>query len=194
MNPSRSSRASRGSRGTSRGATNIRGSSSTRSNIASRGGIRKHTLTRIDKDGDLDMDGANRGRGGGRGGNRGRGGRNSITPQPNTQQLERAMENGGNGQAEVRVNDYSRELRVTGWHNSKASSNPDGGLQSLTDFLNKKASASGQRFKLSKVCPSSPCGQSNLRSDFDLLDARSLQAYPQHQGASLTKSIVTCVG
>jgi hypothetical protein len=56
------------------------------------------------------------------------------------------------------------QLSVRGWTRSKAARNPDGGIESLIAFLEKKATpsdpnaAANQRVKISKVCGTSPPG------------------------------------
>lgn len=56
------------------------------------------------------------------------------------------------------------QLSIRGWTGSKAASNPDGGVESLIAFLEKKATPTDSntpshlRLKISKVCATSPFG------------------------------------
>ena len=146
-------------------------------NGGGRGGIQKRTAgarpARVDKDGDLDMDaGAGiSGRGkprrghfespmpsGSKGAGRGR----AAGPSRggNTRATQHAIERGLRGQQanilESRITTGGTTLQVDGLMSSKAASYSDGGLQSLEEFLERKASAldskSNRIVKIKKVC------------------------------------------
>lgn len=116
-----------------------------RSNALSRGGIRKRGApTRTDRDGDLDMGaGSQRGRGGKRG--RGQGvthPRESGKMELDRDRLQKAIDSGdASSHANIRqATNKSRleEISVTGWKQSKAASNTDGGVRGTVDWLEKK--------------------------------------------------------
>ncbi|KAJ5121841.1 hypothetical protein N7526_008778, partial [Penicillium atrosanguineum] len=128
------------------------------------GGIRKQRgPTRTDRDGDMDME-----RPGVRGGKRGRGdtGRSSGASRPqararNLDLLETAVSGGGkDSQANIRQgqgsgssNSNLESFSVSGWKNSKAAGKRDGGVESLTAFLERRMNAivkSGPRAKITK--------------------------------------------
>ncbi|KAI9758657.1 MAG: putative PHD type zinc finger protein with BAH domain-containing protein [Chaenotheca gracillima] len=124
---------------------------------APRGGIQKSRGgTRIDKDGDLNMDGSSvRGRG------RGRGDRGSGSGAALQNAIVRGLASGsarvddrrGAPISERATNSLARrgrgrdprheplvQLRVRGLKESKAAANPDGGMDNLLSFLERKAS------------------------------------------------------
>lgn len=144
-----------------------------RSNAPDRGGIRKRGPTRVDRDGDFDMDGpSGRGRGGKR--SRGDSGRGTFAggqPQGRDQRraggdrertlnaIQRALTGSVESQANIRqARGGLEQVSVTGWKQSKAASNPDGGIESLIAFLEKKITpqdskaAIHTRAKITKVC------------------------------------------
>ena len=105
----------------------------------------------------MDMDTAGRsggGRGRGRGNDRrGRGtgsrpNRNGFDPELIQKAIFRA-----NGSGEAIVRQASRptdglgQVVIRGWNESKAASNPDGGIKDLISFLERKASS-----RIKKVC------------------------------------------
>ncbi|KAI9372801.1 hypothetical protein BJX61DRAFT_505754 [Aspergillus egyptiacus] len=133
-----------------------------RGNASDRGGIRKRGApAKVDRDGDLAM-------GAGTGAIRGqksRGGSERATPSgPRAQTLDRtigaiqkALSSGASSQANIRQAGRGAGLEqviVTGWKQSKAASNRDGGVESLVTFLEKKLTApdskAGTRAKISK--------------------------------------------
>ena len=147
----------------------------------SRGGIQKRSPAppRVDKDGDLDMDapeGHSRGRGRGkdratnrRGADRAvRRGKPPGIPAGNRgDTLEKALIRGMNsGEAIVRDNCEARpsnkqkryveptwdQISVRGWTESKAASNPGGGIKQLLEFLQRKASSSTVPVNIMQVC------------------------------------------
>ncbi|KAK2747533.1 Vacuolar protein sorting-associated protein 53 [Myotisia sp. PD_48] len=149
-----------------------------RAGTPDRGGIRKRGTPRVDRDGDLDM-GAATGAAGVRGRkSRGQhdGGRrsahNTVSRLGRRAHSDRdrsidALQKAILGNTSSPVNlrrsrggeDAGRsglvQLRVQGWKSSKAASNPDGGIQSLIAFLEKKApppdySATQSRLKITK--------------------------------------------
>ncbi|OAX82373.1 hypothetical protein ACJ72_03274 [Emergomyces africanus] len=151
-----------------------------RTGTPDRGGIRKRGApTRVDRDGDLDMDGAGSGRGrGGRGRGRGDAGRRTASGPGGLGQgreprrladkdktldaLQKAIFSNASSQVNIR---HGRprtqgkglvQVSVRGWKRSKAASNPDGGIESLILFLERKTqppnqgTAAHSRFKISK--------------------------------------------
>lgn len=145
--------------------------------IRGRGGIQKRSAgprpIRVDRDGDLDMD-ADVGPGG-----RGKSGKGRFEPSVpsglrgagkgrgagpsrggNTRATQHAIERGLRGQqANVRESHVASgptTIQVDGLMSSKAASNADGGLHSLEQFLERKASAldskSNRMVKIKKVC------------------------------------------
>lgn len=138
-----------------------------RSNAPDRGGIRKRGAVRVDRDGDLDMDG---GSGRSRGGKRARGDSGRGTPAggqaPGRERaldaIQKALSSNVNSQANIRQprerGGGLEQLIVRGWKQSKAASNPDGGVDSLIAFLERKATppdpkaAANTRVKITKVC------------------------------------------
>jgi nuclear RNA export factor len=146
-----------------------------------RGGIQKRRgggPARVDKDGDLVMDAgaagdkrrAGRGRieGGAPSKPLGSGRTNSGPSRGGTQGLHRAQQAILRGidskQANIlesRITSGVAALRVQGLSSSKAASNPDGGLEALLSFLERKASGldakSNRTVKIKKVC-SNCCG------------------------------------
>ncbi|ODH50913.1 hypothetical protein GX48_02873 [Paracoccidioides brasiliensis] len=158
------------------GSKGLRGSRS-HTGTPDRGGIRKRgTTARIDRDGDLDMDGAGSGRG--RGGKRmrsdpgriavagsvgqGRDTRRQLDKDKTLDALQKAIFSNASSQANVRQGRPRTQekglvqMTVRGWKQSRAASNPDGGIESLISFLEKKAlpphhdTASHSRLKISK--------------------------------------------
>ncbi|KAL3424806.1 mRNA export factor MEX67 (TAP domain-containing protein) [Phlyctema vagabunda] len=125
----------------------------------SRGGIRKHRSTgpvRVDRDGDLIMDptaaakdrkGSGRGRHDGsiasRGHTAGRGTRGGGRAILASQRAQQAIIKGLSTDQVTMVDSHTprsyASLRVDGLASSKASSNPDGGLEALLGFLERKA-------------------------------------------------------
>lgn len=154
MNNSRNPRGSRG-----------------RPNAPDRGGIRKRGAARVDRDGDLDMDA---GAGRSRGGKRARGDSGRSTPAggqaPGRERalnaIQKAITSNVNSQANIRQprerGGGLEQVIVRGWKQSKAASNPDGGVDSLIAFLERKAvptdpkAAANTRVKITKVCATSP--------------------------------------
>ncbi|KAH8676751.1 putative mRNA export factor MEX67 [Tricladium varicosporioides] len=137
-----------------------------------RGGIQKRRAAgpvRVDKDGDLVMDPAaagekrRSGRGGldgrvtvrGAGRDRGGSSRGGISGTLKTQQaIIKGMNAKQANVLEARVSHPGTQLRIDGLAASKAASNPDGGLESLLAFLERKASghdtASNRSVKIKK--------------------------------------------
>ncbi|PGH18631.1 hypothetical protein AJ79_00410 [Helicocarpus griseus UAMH5409] len=150
-----------------------------RTGTPDRGGIRKRGApTRTDRDGDLDMDASGSGRGrGGKGRARGDSGRRSAPAglsqardtrrQPDKDKtldaLQKAIFSSSSSQANIRQGrsrPHERQglaqVSIRGWKQSKAASNPDGGIESLIAFLEKRAlppsndTAAHSRIKISK--------------------------------------------
>jgi hypothetical protein len=142
-----------------------------RSTPTDRGGIRKKGgAVRIDRDGDLDMStSADRGRGG----NRGRGEPSRAMPSASGRRpgfdhnrtlntIQKALSSNATSHANVRQasgrGPRLEQVSVRGWKQSKAASNPDGGVGSLITFLEKKiatpdAKSRQQPFhNITKVC------------------------------------------
>ncbi|KAI5240709.1 hypothetical protein E4T43_05924 [Aureobasidium subglaciale] len=127
---------------------------------SARGGIAKRK-TRTDRDGDLVMDPTARTRGGGvaKGGKSGapagRDKTRGAKVNPRGAGFEKKLANHIGGSTVRTRNQPSRgleELRVTGYKNSKAASNSDGGLNSLIVWLEKRASLKSKRaIKIKKV-------------------------------------------
>ena len=183
----------------------------------SRGGIAKSrsTTPRIDRDGDLDMGssvGGGRGRGSGRG-LRGHTTRSSVAAQPVTatrprpsarngvapERLHQALLNGDKLQARItsaKRGEGLKDIKVTGFRDSKAASNQDGGLKTFISWLERKASGHGDPVRITKVCltPTSTVSHQDLRNDFDLSDIRASLAnlFRQHSRSSIFP--VECVG
>jgi nuclear RNA export factor len=157
-------RASAPPRGPRNGSPGIQG--------GGRGGIQKRRAgpVRVDKDGDLDMDGSGRGKSGkgrlespvpsrpqGAGRGRGAAARGGLQ---GTQKVQQAILRGlGAKQANVldsRLSTGNTTLQIDGLKSSKAASNPDGGLESLLAFLERKAagqdSGSNRTVRIKKVC------------------------------------------
>jgi nuclear RNA export factor len=135
-----------------------------RSKVAgpSRGGIRKRGApTRTDRDGDLDMGAATqRGRGGKRA--RGHGPSRDLASRMelDRDRIHKAISSGdATSQANIRqgvTKARTEEFSITGWKESKAASNPDGGIRSLVDWLEKKLfSTKHGRKNIIKVCSTS---------------------------------------
>ncbi|EGE83306.1 mRNA export factor mex67 [Blastomyces dermatitidis ATCC 18188] len=144
------------------------------------GGIRKRGApSRVDRDGDLDMDGAVSGRGrGGRSRGRGDSGGRAIPgagglgqrreprrlgdKEKTLDALEKAIFSNASSQVNIghgRPRTQGKglvQVSVRGWKRSKAASNPDGGIESLILFLERRAhppnqgTAAHSRFKISK--------------------------------------------
>ncbi|KAM3566278.1 hypothetical protein ARSEF4850_000786 [Beauveria asiatica] len=151
--------APRGAR--SGGAQPSRGSKATsmKSSAGSRGGIQKKRAgaTRIDGDGDLDMDSAARrsarsaaaqlGGGQAKPNTRSSTTKSARGPSKVAQNIMKQLANGNIGDSASRVTRGRAKtgaglsyLRVYGLRQSKASSNPDGGVKDLLSFLERKAS------------------------------------------------------
>ncbi|KAG9248424.1 hypothetical protein BJ878DRAFT_488250 [Calycina marina] len=119
---------------------------STRTGGSHRSGIQKRSSTprpRVDKDGDLvmDSDATKSGKGGiervrGRGAGRGRA---ASTRASNPGRSKAAVERGISTSQVNLVNGSSSQVQVDGLHGSKAVNNPDGGLEALCGFLERKA-------------------------------------------------------
>lgn len=133
-----------------------------RSGGPSRGGIRKRGApTRTDRDGDLDMSAATqRGRGGKRA--RGHGPSRDLASRMelDRDRIHKAINSGdAASQANIRqgaTKARTEEFSITGWKESKAASNPDGGIRSLVDWLEKKLfSTKPGRKNIIKVCATS---------------------------------------
>ncbi|EON61995.1 hypothetical protein W97_01213 [Coniosporium apollinis CBS 100218] len=118
-----------------------------------RGAIAKRrSAARTDRDGDLVMDSAAKARGGGITKGRGRGGRDGTPTGPgraknlNSEVFKREiLRHVATGDAVPRGPrattgpiKHMRDLKVTGYKNSKAAANDDGGIQSLLTFLEKR--------------------------------------------------------
>ncbi|KAF9886838.1 nuclear mRNA export, poly(A)+RNA binding protein [Aspergillus nanangensis] len=127
-----------------------------RSGTSDRGGIRKRGAPkRIDRDGDMAMVPDNSGSRGKKphGGSGGRG-------QPRGKALDVLQQaiSSHDSQANIRhgkARGNLEHVRITGWKDSKAASNPDGGIESLINFLEKKLESklepkTGPRAKISK--------------------------------------------
>ena len=70
------------------------------------------------------------------------------------------------------------QIAVSGWKQSKASSNPDGGVRDLLDFLERKASHNApphERVKIKKVCLKSHSAGHQRSSNFALIGPLSFQ-------------------
>jgi nuclear RNA export factor len=73
--------------------------------------------------------------------------------------IQKAITTGSSSQANIRQGGRGgglEQVSVTGWKQSKAASNRDGGVESLVTFLEKKLTApdskAGARARISKVC------------------------------------------
>lgn len=133
-----------------------------------RGGIRKRGPTRADRDGDLNMDTT----GGGRntGPKRSRQATTSRRSAPDAGQargrtlnaIQKVIWDNSSSSSNANFRRGKKgagleQVRVRGWKQSRAVSNPDGGVESLLAFLEKKISThlgpnAGLRAKISKVC------------------------------------------
>lgn len=168
--------APRGAR--SGGAQPSRGSKATsmKSSAGSRGGIHKKRAgaTKIDGDGDLDMDSAARrsarsaaaqpGGGQSKPSTRSSATKSARGPSKVAQNIMKQLANGNIGDSASRVTRGRAKtgaglsyLRVYGLRQSKASSNPDGGVKDLLSFLERKASGftagrSRRNPMIKKVC------------------------------------------
>lgn len=129
------------------------------SKSSSRGGIQKRRgPTKTDNDGDLDMDApSKRLNRGSTNETRGRGRPSGRGPQPSrgaakaAQIIMKQLGSGNSADLSVRVSRPTRSrgghiegltwLRVRGLKQSKAASNPDGGLSDLLSFMERKASS-----------------------------------------------------
>lgn len=144
-------------------------------NVRGRGGIQKRKAgpTRVDKDGDLVMDptatadkrraarsqlggsGSTRGKGAGRtnGGPSSRGGTAGMIKAQ--QAIIRGLSS-KDSQANVlesRITTKGTRLQIGGFFSSKAATNPDGGIESLLAFLERKATGVDTNpVKIKKVC------------------------------------------
>ncbi|KAL1303703.1 hypothetical protein AAFC00_007055 [Neodothiora populina] len=124
---------------------------------SSRGAISKRkSAARTDRDGDVSMGALSASRGGGisKGGkSRGttragaaaeKGGARSAAPRINGERAQREIakhitSGGALRKRPASADDVPEEIRVTGWKNSKAANNDDGGLHSLIVWIEKKA-------------------------------------------------------
>lgn len=114
------------------------------------GGISKRrTAIRTDRDGDVSMDvPATRSQTGkpptgpsGRGGRSARGGRSTQASSRLAQNLKNHL---GDAKGRGSKPQYNKTtLKILGLKSSKAANNPDGGLRSLLDFLERKSSKGG---------------------------------------------------
>jgi hypothetical protein len=107
------------------------------------GGISKHRpAPKTDIDGDIAMGGppadtSKRGSGSsGRGARAGRGGRATSRMAQNIRNYATELAVGSNG---AKTQPNKTVIKILGLKNSKAASNPDGGLRSLLDFLERKS-------------------------------------------------------
>lgn len=153
-----------------------------RSTPTDRGGIRKRGATRMDRDGDLDMNAlSERGRGGKRGrGDSGRGsafapGRKAVIDRERTiNTIHKALSSNAESQANIRTihpkGQILEQVSVRGWKQSKAASNPDGGIESLVSWLEKKVAPLDSKSmskisnnNITKVCATSAsCGHQQI--------------------------------
>lgn len=148
-----------------------RGPRNSSPSVRSRGGIQKRNKAggpvRVDRDGDLVMDaiaagdkrrsgkGRLEGPASSRGAGRGRGGpsRGANFGAVKTQQaIARGLETRQANILESRITTGSTTLQIDGLSSSKAASNPDGGVESLLAFLERKASGPNRNVKIKKVC------------------------------------------
>lgn len=125
-------------------------------------GVGKRRATpRTDRDGDVSMDSvaadsaptspaAHSGRGGTRGNRGARAGKGGSSGRSST----RLVQNVRNYASEhFKLRPFNVTIKVLGLKDSKAANNPDGGLRSLLDFLERKASKE-RPITLSRVRPS----------------------------------------
>lgn len=144
------------------------------SRVKDRGGIRKRSITpmpsRLDRDGDVDMDAPlhnkRRRRRNEPSNGRGKDGKGQGSDKEKTlDAIQKAVFGGEGNQANIRQGSKDRtrdgglvRLTVRGWKDSKASSNADGGIESLIGFIERKATSLAEqhtkfpRVKISKVC------------------------------------------
>ncbi|TVY22279.1 mRNA export factor [Lachnellula hyalina] len=137
--------------------------------VRGRGGIQKRSKAggpgRVDRDGDLVMDataagdkrrsgkGRLEGPASSRGAGRGRGGpsRGANFGAVKTQQaIIRGLETRQANVLESRITTGGTTLQIDGLSSSKAASNPDGGVESLLAFLERKASGPNRNVKIKK--------------------------------------------
>lgn len=180
-----------------------------------RGGIRKKGgPQRLDRDGDLEMDGS---KGIGRGGRiRGRSDatrRMQTGPGRETTRhgekdktlnaLQKAIFSNASSQINIRQGRSPQadgapkdrkavgQLRVRGWRNSKAASNPDGGIESLVSFLEKKSSPP---VRISKVCATSPSGGHRRIRSMMLLACSRTRSIFQNDDSNFFKLVANPAG
>jgi nuclear RNA export factor len=147
------------------------------SKASSRGGIQKRRgQVRVDNDGDLDMDSTTARRTSGRtDSSKGRAGSKASNPRGasrTAQTMLKHLSNGDSSRLASRVTNPNAAkavrsrvqnstplmfLRVHGLKESKAASNPDGGLSDLLSFLERKSSSfltgrSKRQIRIKKVC------------------------------------------
>ena len=187
----------------------------------SRGGVQKRSSPRpkIDKDGDLDMDASadsSRGRGGHRGstgpGRRGRPTR-SMAPEA-MQKIIKGINSGeavirGRGENRFRAGVPPKEPRadrkqstpawdqisVRGWTESKAASNPGGGVKELIEFLQRKASIPAAPVRIKKVCLKTiRAAQKQRLGNFALTGLLSFQANLSERRPRFPNSAVAALG
>ncbi|KAL2020853.1 hypothetical protein VTK56DRAFT_7844 [Thermocarpiscus australiensis] len=107
-----------------------------------RGGIQKgpRFVLRTDRDGDVSMDSPAPTGPSGRGNRTAPFGRPTRTTSRLAQNLKAHLRPGSNGHdSQPQPHPGKATLKISGLRNSKAASNPDGGLRSLMDFLERKA-------------------------------------------------------
>lgn len=136
-------------------------STRSRAGGADRGGIRKRGPTRTDRDGDMEMDGPGRGKRTRGDTGRATGGGRAQTRDKTVDAIQQAISSSTKeSQANIRQSKGAaraslEQFRVSGWKQSKAASNRDGGVESLVAFLERRLNAitkSGPRAKITKVC------------------------------------------
>ena len=160
--------------------------SSTAPNRTSRGGIARRGRTsgpRGDRDGDVDMDSSTGGRPNksGAGINKSsnssnrRGNTRSAAPPKSNAKLQQNLAKHLNANptdlkdapSAARMSANNTTLIVTGLKSSKATSNADGGVKSLLQFLERKATqlkGSGRPVTIKKVCQGIPTGVRGKKS------------------------------
>ncbi|CAL5872937.1 uncharacterized protein PFLUO_LOCUS7206 [Penicillium psychrofluorescens] len=134
-------------------------STRSRAGGADRGGIRKRGPTRTDRDGDMEMDGPGRGKRTRGDTGRATGGGRAQTRDKTVDAIQQAISSSTKeSQANIRQSKGAaraslEQFRVSGWKQSKAASNRDGGVESLVAFLERRLNAitkSGPRAKITK--------------------------------------------
>ncbi|PWY82824.1 hypothetical protein BO70DRAFT_335796 [Aspergillus heteromorphus CBS 117.55] len=166
-----------------------------------RGGIRKRgAATRVDREGDMVMEGGSAARS--RGGKRARGESGRSNTSNRSQAANKAMDaiqraiSSNDSQANIRQGGRGSGLEqaiVRGWKQSKAASNPDGGLESLIAFLEKKLSPSdskaGTRARITKVCATPELAVTDMNHQ-----RRPLRCAFVFRDGSFRTTIGTCLG